>query len=440
MNLAEMRSNFMPRRKAHMQTMNKIFCIRIQTTLALFLCLMLSSSFFAQSKKSLQTQKSKLQKDISYTSKLLKETQQDKKNSISQIEKLNKSIEQRTELISTIESEISLLETEIVNNRREVDKKNASLKKLKEQYAEMVFRAWLNRTQFNRALYVFSAQNFNQAVRRVQYFNQVNDIRQQRLDEITETNRKLQEKIDELRKNREEKANALKEQNLQTKKLEEDKKTKEVTLTKLKSKEKELTAKIKKKEDEKKKLEDKIKAIIDKELKEAEEKKKKTPTTTKAPTKETIKESTKEVKATPGGSLSGSGFSSNKGKLPWPVEKGVITGKFGTQPHPVFSNIEIKNDGIDITTDKGASVRSVFKGEVTGVFKVDGYENVVIIRHGDYLTVYSNLASVIISKGNQVEAKQKIGLVATDEDGKTYLNFQIRLGSVVQNPTVWLSR
>ena len=126
--------------------------------------------------------------------------------------------------------------------------------------------------------------------------------------------------------------------------------------------------------------------------------------------------------------------------MPWPVDKGVITGKYGTQPHPVFSNIEIKNDGIDITTDKGAAVRSVYQGEVTGVFKVDGYENVVIIRHGDYLTVYSNLASVSVSKNVKVDAKQKIGIVATDDDGKTYLNFQVRLGSAVQNPTVWLSK
>lgn len=391
----------------------------------------------AQSKKTLQTKKTKLQKDIAYTSKLLKETQQDKKNSLSQLEKLSRNIEQRMELISTIESEISLLEKEIVSNRLEIEKKNAALEKLKQQYAEMVFTAWLNRMQFNRALYVFSAQNFNQGVRRVQYFNQVNDIRKQRLDEIIETNRRLQQKVDELRKNREEKELALKEQNQQAQKLEQDKKTKEETLSKLKSKEKELTEKIRKKESEKKELENKIKAIIDKELKEAAAKKEKEIEKKTTSTTTTTK---KEVKPTPTGSLTSSGFAANKGKLPWPVDKGVITGKYGTQPHPVFSNIEIKNDGIDITTDKGAAVRSVYQGEVTGVFKVDGYENVVIIRHGDYLTVYSNLASVSVSKNVKVDAKQKIGIVATDDDGKTYLNFQVRLGSAVQNPTVWLSK
>lgn len=402
----------------------------------------------AQSKKSLQEKKAKLQKELNYTTQLLKETQADKKNSLSQLEKLNRNIEARMELIQTIEAEVKMLEQEIITHRLEIEKKNKALQKLKDQYAEMVFTAWLNRNQFNKVMYVVSAKDYNQGVRRIQYFNQVNDLRKQRLDEIIELNTRLQQKVEELRAIREEKSVALNQQTQEAKKLENDKKQKEETLAKLKSKEKELTEKIKKKEKEKEQLEAKIKAIIEKEMKEAEARRKKAKETTStaktetksAGTKTSEKTETKEVKATPAGTFTESGFASNKGRLPWPVEKGVITGKFGVQPHPVFSTIEIKNDGIDITTERGASVRAVYKGEVTGVFRVDGYENVVIIRHGEYLTVYSNLASVNVSKGSIVEAKQKIGTVATDDDGKSYLNFQVRYGSAVQNPAVWLSR
>ncbi len=401
----------------------------------------------AQSKKSLQDKKARLQKELSYTSKLLKETQADKKNSLSQLEKLNRNIEARMELIQTIESEVKLLEQEIVANRLEIEKKNKALQKLKDQYADMVFTAWLSRNQFNQIMYVISARNFNQGLRRIQYFNQVNELRKQRLDEIIELNNRLKQKVEELRAIREEKTVALSQQTQETQKLENDKKQKEETIAKLKSREKELTDKIRKKEKEKEQLEAKIKAMIEKEMKEAEARKKKAQKMTSAKTKTKSAETktagkteTKEVKSTPTGAYSESGFASNKGRLPWPVEKGVITGKFGVQPHPVFSTIEIKNDGIDITTDRGASVRAVYKGEVTGVFRVDGYENVVIIRHGEYLTVYSNLASVNVSKGNRVDAKQKIGTVATDDDGRTFLNFQIRYGSAVLNPASWLSR
>lgn len=396
----------------------------------------------AQSKKSLQLKKNKLQKELEYTSKLLRETQADKKNSLSQVEKLSRNIEARMELIQTIESEVRLLEQEIVTHRLEIEKKNKALQRLKEQYAEMVFTAWMNRNQFNQLMYVISARDYNQGIRRIQYFNQVNNLRKQRIDEILELNTRLQQKVEELRSMREEKSAALKQLIEEAKKLEADKKQKEETIAKLKNKERELTEKIKKKEREKKQLEDKIKAIIENEIKEAEARKKKASSTTKKTKTQgtSAKTSTKYIKSTPSSSFSSSGFAANKGRLPWPVEKGVITGKFGVQPHPVFSSLEIKNDGIDITTDRGASVRAVYKGEVTGVFRVDGYENVIIIRHGEYLTVYSNLASVNVSKGNKVETKQKIGTVATDDEGKTFLNFQIRYGSTVLNPVLWLSR
>jgi septal ring factor EnvC (AmiA/AmiB activator) len=426
-------------------------CICMRYLLISLFAVMLVNPLIAQSKKNLQEKKNKLQNDINYTNKLLKDTQKQAKSSLNQIEKLQKNIETRVELINTFQSEIELLNKDIIAYKVEIEKKNKVLTKLKEQYAEMAFNAWLKRNTFDKIMYVFSAKNFNQGLRRLQYFSQISDIRKQRLNEIKILNEKLRLKVNELNGFKQEKTVSLNEQTEQAKKLENDKKEKEQLVSKLKTKEKGLKEKIKKKEKEKIALEAKIKAIIEKEIRELELKKAKEKTKTTSTT--TTKTSSSEksgttsskttapaVKETPSGNVTASGFLSNKGLLPWPVEKGVITGKFGVQPHPVLSSIEIKNDGIDITTDRGASVRSVYKGEVTGVFKVDGYENVVIIRHGEYLTVYSNLSSVSVSKGMSVNAKQKIGTVATDDEGKTCLNFQVRLGSAVQNPMTWLSR
>ena len=168
-------------------------------------------------------------------------------------------------------------------------------------------------------------------------------------------------------------------------------------------------------------------------------KKEKKSTNNNSNTTNTNSNSKEEVSNTQGSSNS-NGFELNKGRLSWPVTKGIITSKFGIHQHPVLDKVEVKNDGIDISTDKGSSVRAVYKGTVSGVFKVDGYENVVIIRHGDYLTVYSHLSQVSVSRGIEVTTEQKIGTAATNTEGDTFINFQVRFGSATQNPTSWLTK
>jgi len=142
---------------------------------------------------------------------------------------------------------------------------------------------------------------------------------------------------------------------------------------------------------------------------------------------------------TPETRMKSASFEGNKGNMPWPVEKGAITGRFGVQPHPYLKNVTVKNDGVDITAPAGSPARAIFDGEVSGIFAVDGYGKVVILRHGEYYTVYSNLSEVNVKKDTKVSAKQKIGSIMTAENGKSVINFQIRKGSATLNPSLWLA-
>lgn len=406
----------------------------------LLLLMVSAGSLSAQSKKKLQDKKKKLQSEIKYTEKKIKETQDQQKTSIHQLEKINKNIEDRVELIKTYESEIRLLDSDIKDNQKEIARLDDNITALKKNYASMVYYTWINRGSLNRTVFLLASDDFNDAFRRTRFIRQLGERRKDQLRIIGEARNEKEKVVQELSENKENKTVALTEVTNETNKLQQTKEEKQALVSTLKSKEKDLLAKVEKKRKEASELTSKINAIIEKEIREAEKKKKENNNkTTTTSSKNTSNTTTKTTGNTEGGSLS-SGFESNKGKLPWPVEKGFISGKFGIQPHPVLERVEVKNDGVDITTDKGANVRAVYKGEVSGVFKVDGYENVIIVRHGEYLTVYSHLSSVSVNKGSSVTTKQSIGTVATNTEGKTYINFQVRKGTTVLNPSLWIAK
>jgi len=299
----------------------------------------------------------------------------------------------------------------------------------------MVYQAWKTRNSLSTWMFIFSANNFNQAIRRYRYYKQINELRIIQSKSISHNKNDLVNKIGSLKKSKIDKEVTINEKNNELSTLEKQKKEKDDLLKSLKKKEKDLLAQVKKQEKERDALANKINAIVDT-YKPA--KKKENKTTNNTTNKTTTNTNTKVTNTQ--GSSNSSGFESNKGKLSWPVNKGIITSKFGVHQHPVLDKVEVKNDGIDISTDKGSSVIAVYKGTVSGVFKVDGYENVVIIRHGDYLTVYSHLSQTTVSKGSEVSTEQKIGTAATNDEGDTFINFQVRFGSVTQNPTGWLTK
>lgn len=394
-----------------------------------------------QNKTQLQNKKKKLQKDLNYTQSLLKKNQKNQQASVKQIEKLNSTIESRVELVNNYTEEVNMLAQEINLNEKQVTKLETQLKALKKSYSKMVYQSWKTRNSLSTWMFIFSANNFNQALRRYKYYKQINELRFVQSKSITKNKSELGAKINSLQLSRKEKESAIDEKSKEVATLENEKKEKSEILKKLKKKEKDLLAQVKKQEKERDALASKINSYVEP-VKTKKEKTKTTTTNNKSNNSKTntnSNNSKSEITNTQGNSNS-SGFESNKGKLSWPVSKGVITGKFGVHQHPVLDKVEVKNDGIDISTDKGASVRAVYKGTVTGVFKVDGFENVVIVRHGDYLTVYSHLSQTSVSKGTEVSTEQKIGNAATNSEGETYINFQVRYGSAIQNPTSWLTK
>lgn len=383
---------------------------------------------FAQSKKELENKKKKLQKEIKQTETLLNETKKNKKLSLNQLVTLNKKISVREQLIQTIQAEIKITEKQIKANKEIITSLENDLQKLKDEYARMIYYAYKNQDAYSRIMFVFSARDFSQAYRRLKYMQQYSYYRQKQAEMIEKTQALLNKKNAELEDKKLQKQQLLGIEEQEKQMLAKEKNEQEKTLTQLLEQEKELLKKIREQEQEQKQLQLAIQRIIEEEIRKSREKAK----------IEGTKPAEKGLTLTPEAQKLSNTFEANKGKLPWPVAEGIITGKHGEQPHPVLKGITIKNNGVDISTKKEAPVRAVFEGEVTGLATVPGFGKVVMIRHGEYLSVYSNLRDVLVKKGDKIKTKQNIGVVETDENGKTEVHFEIWKGSTLMNPETWL--
>ena len=401
---------------------------RLSKYIILILIVALQQCLFAQSKKELENKKKQLQKEIKQTEILLNETKKNKKLSLNQLVTLNKKISVREQLIQTIQAEIRIAEKQIKENKDIITSLENDLQKLKEEYARMIYYAYKNQDAYSRIMFIFSAQDFSQAYRRLKYMQQYSYYRQKQAEMIEKTQELLNKKNAELEDKKRQKQQLLKIEEQEKQVLAKEKNEQEKTLTQLQEQEKELLKKIKEKEQEQKQLQLAIQRIIEEEIRKSREKAKSDGT----------KPAEKGLTLTPEAQKLSNTFEANKGKLPWPVAEGIITGKHGEQPHPVLKGITIKNNGVDISTKKDAPVRAVYEGEVTGLATVPGFGKVVMIRHGEYLSVYSNLRDVLVKKGDKIKTKQNIGVVETDENGKTEVHFEIWKGSTLMNPETWL--
>ena len=395
--------------------------MRISLLTGLFV--ILSIHVFSQSVEELKKKKQDAENQIKYTSKLLNEVQKIQKSSLNRVQLLNRQIEQRKAVINTINGEVDLYQQMIDNNTLAISLMENDIQALKKEYAELIKLAYRNRNAYDQVLFLLSADNVNQAYRRYLYMKQYTNYRENQAGVILSIESVLNEKT---RKQEEQKLIKLQLMN-DTKKeasqLSQEKLEKNAELQKLQKEQKELKKKLDEQRRIEQQLEDEIERII------AEEARK------------SAKAGTKEMTLTPEQKLLGDNFAQNKGRLPWPVERGVITEHFGINQHPVLSNVQVKNNGVSITTEKGSKVRAVFNGEVTRVFGITGGNTAVIIRHGKYLTVYSNLRETTVKKGDKVTTKQNIGTVFTDpEDNKSILKFQIWLENQKLNPEQWIGR
>ena len=395
-------------------------CLRLLIAL-----IVISTAVNAQTKEELQEERKKMEADIAYTAQLLDETSKNKEHSVGQLQALEQKIRIRSNLIKNMEYEVQLLEREIIVSQQTIDSLELKLETLKEQYAAMIRGAYKSRGDYDRLLFLFSSTDFNQAYQRLQYMKQLNSYRRQQVDNIEKESAQLELELEELKLTKIQKEELIHEKEGELDQLAEEISQKNKTIQALSDQEKELKKQLKEKEKAARKLEKAIQKIIEEEIERAR--------------KAAEAYGGDGFALTPEAQELSDNFASNKGKLPWPVEKGYIVGKFGQQPHPVLRGIVVNNDGIEISTNKGAMARACFEGEVSGIIVIPGAGKAVLIRHGEYRTVYANLAEVYVSKGDKVSTKQSIGVVRTDiEEGKTTIQFQVWKSVNKQDPATWI--
>lgn len=382
---------------------------------------------------------------LEMTSKMLDETQKSTSSSLNRVNILNEKIEIRQVLISQIGEEISLIDQEISSLKNKIKEQEDELESLKKEYAQLMYHAYIRRNSYDKLMFILSAKTFSQSYRRFRYLQEFSDYRQQQAKRIEELTMSLNDKLKEIERHRIEKETVLRVRETENTKLQEEKTKQESLVSELKDKEKDLLKEIKKHQKQIDAFNDKIEKLIAEEERKARERAEKARLAKEKAAKAAAgQKSGKEPLVTPmtkEEKLIAGNFEKNKGRLPWPVERGIIVGKFGIHPHPVLSHVTTNNKGIYIQTEKGENARAVFEGEVTQLFSIPGNNNAIIVRHGNYRTVYSNLTDIYVKEGDKVNAKQKLGKIYSDpEDGKTSLYFMVWKEKELQNPELFLAK
>jgi len=386
----------------------------------------------------LQDKKAKIQQEIKLTNSLLQKAKKEKNQSVNTLNTLNKQIQSRQEIIQTLDLEVKMAIIQIDNLKRQIKDTELSivvqqelLDTLKQEYALMIRHAYFNRNAYNRLAFVFSSQSYNQAFKRLRYLQEYSQFRQKQVDEIKIVEQKLSDQLLALKRQKilltvakNEKSQSLESSQIEVSILDGEQSSQKSLLSKLRKKEKQLKKELQSKQQLAKSLDKKIRKIIEEEIRLAKAK--------------ASKES--DVLAmTPEEQQLADNFTSNKGKLPWPVERGVIIERFGVQAHPVLKGIETFNNGVKITTEEEALVRAIFDGKVSRIIDIPGAGKAVIVSHGDYFSVYSNLLEVSVKRGQEVFLKEKIGTVLTKTATKeTITELQIWKGSEKMDPSSWL--
>ena len=390
--------------------------------------LMSSAVMMSQTVSELQARKKKALENLELTSSLIEKTSKSKTKTLTQLNLLNAEIKQRQGVINTLNAEIRGINKDLNKLRNETNKLQQQLDTLKKEYAKLMYHTYYKKSKYDELMFELSAKDFAESFRRYRYIKQYSEYCQKKTQEINDTKTALNEKLKQTEKVRGERLKVLNERKKENTKLQNEKNKQNKLIKDLKKKEKQLKAELKKQQ----KIANKLNEQIEKKI--AEEAKKSSKPSSSGGGKTYAL--TKEEKL-----LSGN-FEKNQGRLPWPVLKGIVVGHFGIHPHPVLKHVTTNNKGIYIQCPKGSKARAVFDGEVTQVFTIAGSNKTVIIKHGLYRTVYSNLTNVSVKVGQKVKTKDNIGTIYSDsEDGdKTELYFQVWKDRNIHNPENWLAK
>ncbi len=427
--------------------------------LSLFFILITSLSWSQSAQDKLEARKLQIQKEIRENQELLKSVRTKEKSTTSELVLQKNKISLKENLIQTTERQSKLLANDMYINQKKINEQTKELEELRADYAELIVKSYKSRSEQSRAMFLLSSESFLQAYKRAQYMKQYARFRKSQGEEIQKKTKVLEGLNEKLQSQKVEKEKLIAENRKEKVSLELERKDTEKIFQGILKDKKNITTNIRKKEQESKKIDKEIDRLIRAAIAEANRKAaaeaaakaaalaKANPTSAPAKKAAAAAASTKaapvsstKIALTPEGAIVAANFRANKNKLPWPVERGVVTLGYGQQAHPVHRSLVIYNSGVEITTEKGAAARAVFGGEVSSVMVLSPINKIVIIQHGDFFSVYQNLNHVTVNKGDKVSIKQSIGTVNTNsETGAAVIKFLISQNATYVNPQQWLS-
>lgn len=402
----------------------------------LFFCFFTAFQLSAQDKqKELEARRKAIQEEIKQINSLLFKTKKEGQSVLSQVEDINHRITATENLIRVTNQQANLLTRNINSNINKISALREELKQMKEDYAQMIQKSYKSKSQQSRIMFLLSSESFLQAYKRVQYMKQYAAFRKKQGEEIAKKTQELQELNNDLLSQKKEKQKLIEENQAAKNRLMREKKSQEELIATLKKDEGKYVSQIRAKQQEADKIDREIDALIRAAIEEANRR-------AAAAAKKTA-----EPKSAGGFALTAedralaASFSSNKGKLPWPVERGMVIKSFGTHRHPQFPNVTTTSSGVEIATEDNAAARAIFDGQVMSIQVIKGANMAVFVQHGDYISVYSNLGSVSVKKGDRVKTKQTLGTVAKSPTaGRTVLKFYIYQNKTKINPADWIFR
>jgi len=402
-----------------MGLLNKIYLL-----LFISLSLGLKAQNYQERQKQLEAQKISIKKEIQQINNLINDSRKKSRGLADELEDIQLKILVRDRLIRINNSQVNNLNNIISNQNERIADLEVDLKKLKDEYSKIVYSSYKKRSSEMKLMFLFASDNINQAFRRFQYFKQYSKYRKEQANKIVSLQEEISNNIDSLDKRKIEKQNVVKENQSVRQTLNQDRIQQNNLYNNLLKDQKNYAVEIQVKEKQARLIDNEIQKLIRLAIAESNN-----------------NNNSSNFALTPEGRLISSNFQSNKGRLPWPVREGIITRRFGTQPHPVVRTTTINSNGISIATSSNSIAYSVFEGEVLSVYGFSGGNPGVLIRHGKYISNYQNLSSIFVKKGDKVMANDEIGIVFTNEStGKTVLKFNIFNELKPENPTIWLAR
>ncbi len=381
----------------------------------------------------LEEEKARIQKRLREFDTVLKRTTNEKRISLGELRAVNQKLEARESYIATLNRELRLVKQEIQQTSSRIDQLEEELKNLKEEYAKMIYTSYKLNQGVNLVAFIFTSATFKQFYMRLKYLKQYSDARKKQVEQMEKVSQDLTQKQQELEAQRSNQLAVLAQEEEQRKELNELKAEQQQLVSSLSQKEEALKKEIAATRKQQEELNQLIKRVIEEEMRLARAREaRENEAATEQPAE-------KSLPAAPKATALSTSFASNRGKIPWPVESGFISRKYGTYPHPTLKGITETNDGVDIQTNNNAPVKAVFAGKVTKITTVPGMGGTIIIKHGDFYTMYSRLKTISVKSGQDVNTSTVIGTVYTDSDGISELHFQTWKGLEVMDPSIWLS-